>query len=42
MEQIAREAETDPKKVTLAPFTTPVRRLDESTAARMLDVNYQG
>jgi len=39
---IAREAETNPELVTKAPYTTPVRRLDESAAARTLDVNYQG
>jgi glycine dehydrogenase subunit 2 len=42
MAQIAREAETTPEVVTSAPTTTPVRRLDESFAARTLDVNYQG
>jgi glycine dehydrogenase subunit 2 len=42
MAQIAREAETNPEIVTSAPTTTPVRRLDESFAARTLDVNYQG
>jgi glycine dehydrogenase subunit 2 len=40
MKQIAREAETDPEKVTTAPHGTPVRRLDEGGAARNLDVNY--
>lgn len=42
MIQIAREAETTPEVVTSAPTTTPVRRLDESAAARNLDVNYKG
>jgi glycine dehydrogenase subunit 2 len=42
MEQIAREAETNPELVTSAPHTTPVRRLDEAAAARSLDVNYLG
>jgi len=42
MKQIAREAETNPEIVTSAPHVTPVRRLDESTAARTLDVNFQG
>ncbi len=42
MFQIAREAETNPEIVTSAPTTTPVRRLDESFAARNLDVNFQG
>ncbi len=40
MKEIAREAETDPDKVTSAPHSTPVRRLDEIYAARNLDVNY--
>lgn len=40
MKQIAREAETEPSKVTNAPYTTPVRRLDEVTAARTLDICY--
>lgn len=38
MKQIAREAETEPETVTSAPHNTPVRRLDESAAARTLDV----
>ena len=40
MKQIAREAETDPERVTSAPHDTPVRRLDEVQAARSLDVNF--
>jgi glycine dehydrogenase subunit 2 len=40
MAQIAREAETNPDVVTSAPHDTPVRRLDESYAARTLDVNF--
>jgi len=40
MIRIAREAETDPKIVTSAPHNTPVRRLDETMAARNLDINY--
>jgi glycine dehydrogenase subunit 2 len=42
MIQIAREAETNPEIVTSAPHNTPVRRLDETLAARTLDVNYLG
>jgi glycine dehydrogenase subunit 2 len=42
MHQIAREAETNPEIVTSAPHTTPVRRLDEASAARTLDVAYMG
>ncbi len=38
MRQIAREADTDPELVTSAPHHTPVRRLDETAAARTLDV----
>jgi glycine dehydrogenase subunit 2 len=34
MVQIAREAETDPGKIHEAPVTTPVRRLDQTLAAR--------
>ena len=42
MKQIAREAQENPELVTSAPYTTPVRRLDEVTAARTLDVCYKG
>jgi glycine dehydrogenase subunit 2 len=42
MKQIAREAEDNPELVTTAPHDTPVRRLDEVTAARKLDVCYEG
>ncbi len=34
MRMIAAEAKSDPEKVQTAPHTTPVRRLDEVTAAR--------
>ncbi len=34
MRAIAREVETDPELVRQAPYTTPVRRLDEAAAAR--------
>ena len=34
MVQIAREAETDPHRIHEAPVTTPVRRLDQTLAAR--------
>src|SRR5262249_48573735 len=34
MIQIAREAESDPRRVLDAPLTTPVRRLDQTLAAR--------
>ncbi|ACB86299.1 aminomethyl-transferring glycine dehydrogenase subunit GcvPB [Natranaerobius thermophilus] len=34
MKQISQEAESDPETVQNAPYTTPVKRLDEVTAAR--------
>ena len=34
MKQIAKEAEETPDVLHQAPTTTPVRRLDETTAAR--------
>jgi glycine dehydrogenase subunit 2 len=36
MEQIVREAGSDAERLTAAPHTTPVRRLDEARAARDL------
>jgi glycine dehydrogenase subunit 2 len=42
LETIAREAEDDPSLVTGAPRKTPVSRLDESRAARELDVVWEG
>ncbi len=38
MHEIAREIENNPDKVKGAPFDTPVRRVDEGSAARNLDV----
>ena len=38
MKEIALEIENDPDKVKGAPYTTPVRRVDEVLAARNLDV----
>ncbi|MEW6014264.1 MAG: aminomethyl-transferring glycine dehydrogenase subunit GcvPB [Candidatus Zixiibacteriota bacterium] len=38
---IAAEVETDAEKLHHAPFTTPVRRLDEVKAARELDICYK-
>jgi glycine dehydrogenase subunit 2 len=38
---IAQEAATNPELLHAAPSTTPVGRLDEAGAARLLDVNYQ-
>jgi len=40
--QIAEEAATDPEFVQKAPYTTPVRRLDEAQASRHPDVRYRG
>ena len=39
---ISNEAKVDPEKLKGAPYTTPVRRLDESRAARELDIAYLG
>lgn len=38
---IQREAETEPAKVKGAPYTLPVRRLDDVRAAKQLDLVYQ-
>ncbi len=38
MIEIAQTAETDPDKITRAPLTTPVKRLDETQAARTLKI----
>ncbi|MDD2998872.1 MAG: aminomethyl-transferring glycine dehydrogenase subunit GcvPB, partial [Candidatus Riflebacteria bacterium] len=40
MEMIAREASENPDNLKNAPLKTPVRRLDEATAARKPDINY--
>ena len=37
---IAEEAASDPELVRHAPYTTPVRRLDEAGAARNPDLRY--
>lgn len=42
MLQIAREAKEDPEKVTQAPHTTPVFRLDEVGAARTPILRWEG
>jgi glycine dehydrogenase subunit 2 len=39
--EIAREAETDPDIVKSAPHDTPVRRLDETTAARQPNLHWR-
>jgi len=38
---IQKEAETSPETLKEAPFTQPVRRLDDVKAARELDVAYR-
>jgi len=40
MIQIAREAETNPQLIHDAPITTPVRRLDQTRAARQPDLRW--
>jgi glycine dehydrogenase subunit 2 len=40
MIQVAEEIERDPQKVTQAPHTMPIRRLDEVRAARELNVKW--
>ncbi len=40
MLQIAREAEADPKAILEAPVTTPVRRLDQTVAARQPNLRW--
>jgi len=41
MKQIAREVQESPETITSAPHVTPVRRLDETKAARSQDVNFR-
>jgi len=40
MRQIDKEAHEKPEALKNAPTSTPVKRLDEVRAAKMLDVNY--
>ena len=40
MLKIADEAKTNPEKLISAPHTTPVKRLDETTAARHPDLKF--
>jgi len=40
MIQITREAESDPRAIQDAPLTTPVRRLDQTRAARQPDLRW--
>ncbi len=41
MLEIDREASVEPDKVRNAPYTTPVRRIDEGRAGRELDVRWE-
>ena len=41
MRKVAEEAISDPEMVKSAPHTTPVRRLDETTAARKPILTYR-
>ncbi|MGC8747538.1 MAG: aminomethyl-transferring glycine dehydrogenase subunit GcvPB [Candidatus Kapaibacteriota bacterium] len=38
--KIAKEAETNPEILLTAPHNTPVRRVDDARAARLVNVNY--
>ena len=42
MIKIAKEAEIHPEKLISAPHTTPVKRVDETLAARHPDLKFQG
>jgi glycine dehydrogenase subunit 2 len=42
MRRIAKEVEEEPETVKGAPYSTPVRRLDEALAARQLKVRWDG
>lgn len=41
LEQLAVEVETAPERIKGAPWTLPVRRLDDVRAARQLDLVWQ-
>ena len=41
MKEIAREADENPEILHTAPHNTPVRRLDEATAARKPDLRWE-
>ena len=41
MIQIAEECKSDPQKVLSSPHTTPVKKIDEVTAARHPDLNFK-
>jgi glycine dehydrogenase subunit 2 len=38
---IRKEAETEPEKLKGAPWTLPVRRLDDVRAAKQLDLTWK-
>ena len=42
MIQIAKEVDTEPEKVLSAPHTTPVKKVNETLAARHPDLNFKG
>ncbi len=42
MEKMREEAQTDPEKLRGAPFTLPVRRLDDVKAAKELNLVFEG
>lgn len=42
MIKIAEECKTNPDKILSAPHTTPVKKIDEVTAARHPDLNFKG
>ncbi len=41
LHEIDKEIETTPQKVTEAPHSTPVSRIDEVLAARQLNLRYR-
>jgi glycine dehydrogenase subunit 2 len=41
LKEILQEAQTNPEQVKGAPYTTPVRRLDDVKAARELDLTWK-
>ena len=42
MIDIANECKINPQKVLDSPYTTPVKKIDEVTAARHPDLNFKG
>ena len=41
MLKIAEDAKSNPEKLISAPHTTPVKRIDETLAARHPDLNFK-